>query len=176
MYSTGLTDEGPSLSTLRALLKVRRLAASSTSKWREDETTVFGGSCSERAGGSRFGLQLSFLCGNLLSGWVGPTALDGQVRRFRLLECRKTTVFMASSAHQSLGSEAGTDPLQRLRSVGPIIRPVLRGTERKLATGQYITVALGRSPSWGCSSIRQLWWCLSQVTTTVRHFKWATGN
>ena len=81
-----------------------------------------------------------------------------------------------TSAHQCLGSEAGTDPLQRLRSVGPIIRPVLRGTERKLATGQYITVALGRSPSLDCSSIRQLRWCLSQVTTTVRHFKRATGN
>ena len=51
MYCTGLTDEGPSLSSLRALLKVGRLAASSTSKWREDETTVFGGSCSERAKG-----------------------------------------------------------------------------------------------------------------------------
>ena len=68
---TGLTDEGPSLSTLRALLKVRRLAASSTPKWREDETTVFGGSCSEGAGGSRFGLQLSLLGGNLLSGLGG---------------------------------------------------------------------------------------------------------
>ena len=43
-----------------------------------------------------------------------------------------------TSAHQCLGSEAGIDPLQRLRSVAPIIRPVLRGTERKLATGQYI--------------------------------------
>ena len=58
---TGLTDAGQTLSTLRALLKVRRLAASSTPKRREDEATVFGGSCSERAEGSRFGLQLSFL-------------------------------------------------------------------------------------------------------------------
>ena len=48
---TGLTDAGPSLSTLRALLKVRRSAAGSTPKRREDEATVFGGSCSERAEG-----------------------------------------------------------------------------------------------------------------------------
>ena len=48
-YCSGRTDALQTLSTLRALLNVRRLAVSLIPKQREDETAVFGGWCSERA-------------------------------------------------------------------------------------------------------------------------------
>ena len=43
---------------------------------------------------------------------------------------------------------------------------MLREIGRKLATVRYINVALGRPPSSDCSSIQEVRWCLSQVTTS----------
>ena len=111
---------------------------------------------------------------------MGPTAVDGASETFQVAG-RKTTVFMASvrvkviptSTPQYASSPCTFSPgvlwrihFQRLRSVGPINRPVRRETERKLATGQYIIASLGRSPSSDCSSIQRVRWCLSQVTTS----------
>ena len=125
-----------------------------------------------------------------------PTVVDGASETFQIAGMQRNDGFMASvrvkviptSALQYarspctfspsvLGLQLGQIHFPGLRAVGPTDPPVLREIERKLATVRYINVALGRSPSSDCSSIQEVRWCLSQVTTSrAEHSPSVTTN